>query len=66
MEEIEICIKSVSNRMLRISVRLWNLKDGGSLKAGFLAMNQHTQTKKNKEIPLMVEVLSKTGHDFRE
>ena len=26
-----------------ISVRLWNFKDGGSLKARSLAKNQHTQ-----------------------
>ena len=25
-----------------MSVRLWNFKDGGSLKASFLAKNQHT------------------------
>ena len=32
-----------SNTYLLISVRLWNLKDGGSQKVRFLAKNQHNQ-----------------------
>ena len=30
---------------LIMSVRLWNFKDGGSLKASFLPKNQHAQRK---------------------
>ena len=48
-----------------ISVRLWNFKDGGSLKARFLAKNQYTGK------PLYFENTgstssSKIGHDFRK
>ena len=50
----------------KMSVQLLNFKEGGSLKARFLAKNQHTQRK-----PLYFEnmgstSLSKIGHDFRK
>jgi hypothetical protein len=41
-----------------ISVRFWNFKDGGSLKAIFLAKTQHTQRKKIKNsVDAMVKVI---------
>ena len=36
---------SLHQSYIVISVRLWNFKDGGSLKASFLPKNQHAQRK---------------------
>ena len=44
-----------------ISVRLWNFKDGGSLKARFLAKNQHTKKKLLYFINTMIYGWSKSA-----
>ena len=40
-------IKIITNAIHLVSVRLWNFKDGGSLKVRFLAKNQHNPKEKS-------------------
>ena len=42
-----------------ISVRLWNFKDGGSLKASFLAKNQHATKEKSLKNHTIMTVCEK-------
>ena len=53
----------IKNGCIIVSVRLWNFKDGGSLKVGFLAIRINMQGKNLYKIP---RVMTEIGLDFRK